>query len=153
MEPAAGRRPANSLSGVGTATPYDVTAFSVDSAGSYAFQSTATSPPNWDNFTFLYQNAFSTAAPLTNVLIGDDDDPGIGLSGFTRSLAAGVSYYHVETGFSNTDSGTYKLRIQDVTPPVVGGDVPEPETVALIGIALAGLGLTRGRVRATAVRK
>src|SRR3954470_14038114 len=68
----------NQLSGTGTAVHYQAIPVSVDTSGTYAFQSTATNPVNWDNYSFLYSNTFSAATPLANILIGNDDNPTIG---------------------------------------------------------------------------
>lgn len=129
-------------SGVGTNTPYDVNGFSVDQSGSYTFQSTATNPVNWDNYSFLYQFAFDQTQQFLNVLIGNDDNPSIGLSGFTYSLVAGVNYYLVQTGFGNASFGAYSTEIQgpgNITLDSIS--VPEPASLALVGAALlAALG-------------
>lgn len=77
------------LSGVGTATPYQALEFTVNLSGTYTFQCTATG--GWDNYTFVYANAFNPASQFTNVVIGNDDNPNIGLSGFTVNLSAGVT--------------------------------------------------------------
>nr|WP_248595255.1 PEP-CTERM sorting domain-containing protein [Candidatus Accumulibacter phosphatis] len=139
--PIAGNPP-TVLSGVGTNTPYDVNGFFVDQSGSYTFQSTATNPLGWDNYSFLYQLAFDQTQQLLNVLIGNDDNPSIGLAGFTYSLVAGVNYFLVQTGFSNSDFGAYSTEIQgpgNITLSSIS--VPEPGSLALVGAALlAALG-------------
>ncbi len=144
--PLAGNPPTG-LSGVGTAVPYDVFGFVVDVAGAYDFLDVATNPTNWDNYLFLYQNAFNPAAPLTNVIIGNDDFPtsNIGVSGFNGvSLATGVSYYLVTTGFANSDSGAYTATITGPGTPSLINQIPEPGSLAL---ALAGVGLLAPRLR------
>lgn len=103
--------PPTSLSAVGTAVHYTTQTFTVDLSGSYTFLSTATNPLNWDNFTFLYITAFNAASPITNALVGNDDNPSIGLSGFTINLTAGSSYIFVTTGFANTDVGAFTNTI------------------------------------------
>lgn len=138
--PVAGNPPTPPLSGVGTATAYDVLAFTVDITGSYTFQNTAANA--WDNYTFLYQNSFDPALPFANVVIGNDDNPTIGLSGFASNLTAGTTYFFVTTGFGNSDSGDYSLSISGQGIATI---VPAPGAVALLG--LGGLALTRRRRR------
>ncbi len=128
--PVAGTPP-TSLSGAGTAVRFDTLTFTVSASGSYTFQSTATSPANWDNYTFLYVNSFNPSSALANVLVGNDDNLSIGLSGFTIALTAGTTYVHVETGFFNTDFGAYSLAIRG---PGTATVVPAPGAMALLGL-------------------
>lgn len=148
--PVAGNPPVPPQSAVGVGVSYSATAFTVTAAGNYTFQSTATSPANWDNYTFLYQNSFDAASPFSNVLIGNDDNPSIGLSGFNYSLLTGVNYFLITTGFGTNDAGTYSLSI---TGPgdVLGGSmsaIPEPATwgMMLVGLGTVGAAM-RGRRR------
>ncbi|MBI4892537.1 MAG: PEP-CTERM sorting domain-containing protein [Acidobacteria bacterium] len=140
--------PPNSISGVGTVVAYDVLPFWVDLSGSYTFQNTGVTPANWDNYTFLYVTSFNPAAQLTNVIIGDDDNLVIGLSGFTTNLTASTQYYFVTTGFGNTDAGAFNLEISgqgNITAGQVNGQVPEPSTWALAGLGLAALSVISRR--------
>ncbi len=142
--PVAGTPP-TALSGVGTATPFDRFAFTVDLSGSYTFVSTSVTPVNWDNYTFLYQMAFNPATPLTNALTGNDDNPSIGRSGFTFSLNAGTQYFFITTGFGNADTGSFANSISgagNTIPGIVA--VPEPATVFA---SLGALGLCLTAVR------
>ena len=111
--------PPTSLSSVGTAVPYYAYAFTAPTAGYYDFLSVATNPANWDNYTFLYQNAFDPTKPLANALLGNDDFNTTGLSGFNGvSLLSQTTYYFVTTGFSNADYGTFTGTIKpSVSPP------------------------------------
>ncbi len=145
--PFAGAPPAD-LSGVGTAVRYDVVAFWVDLDGSYTFQSTSVNPSGWDNYSFLYVTSFNPAAPLTNVIVGNDDNPGIGLSGFSANLAALTQYYFITTGFSNEDAGSYDLAIAgegNIAAGELNAQVPEPSTWALAGLGLTALGFLSRR--------
>lgn len=142
-------RPFESFSGLsafGTGVNYQVTPFTVTADGVYAFQNTAVG--GWDNFSFVYANAFDAAAPLTNGVIGNDDNPGIGLSGFSPALTAGTSYFYVVTGFEASEFGAYQAEI---TGPgdVILTAIPEPGTYGLMGLGLAAvlLGARRRRER------
>lgn len=148
--------PPTTLSTVGTATPFHAQPFYVTVAGDYTFQSTATSPVNWDNYTFLYSPAFNPATPLADVLIGNDDNITIGLSGFTFTLAANTQYFFINTGFGNSDEGDFTVDVSDIPG---GSDgiflgtiaVPEPTTIAFV--ASIGLGLVGYRYRSKFQRK
>mgnify|MGYP003672735835 CR=1 FL=1 len=140
-----GDLPPASLSSAATAVPYEVLSFTVDTSGDYAFLSTTTSPAGWDNYLFLYL-AFSPSSPLVNGLIGNDDFPDVGVSGFSYGLTAGATYTLVTTGYSNSSSGAYSLKISGpgtVTPQ--GGSpfivVEQPSGTPLTdGVSVVNLG-------------
>ncbi len=145
--------PPTGLSFVGTDVAYTELSFTVSASGSYTFQNDSTlantGSTTWDNFTFLYQGSFSPGAALTNVLVGNDDNLTIGLSGFSIALTAGTTYVYITTGFANTDFGPYSVSI---TGPgnIITGVVPEPSAWALMLGGLAGVGALarrRGNVR------
>jgi hypothetical protein len=117
------------LSATATAVRYNSFGFTVSTPGTYTFQSTAISPTNWDNYTFLYQKTFNPASPLTGYVTGNDDNPSIGLSGFTIALDPGTNYYFVTTGFTNTDAGTFTNTITGVGTASPITSVPEPATM------------------------
>ena len=106
---------------------------------------TTTSPAGWDNYLFLYL-AFSPSSPLVNGLIGNDDFPDVGVSGFSYGLTAGATYTLVTTGYSNSSSGAYSLQISGpgtVTPQ--GGSpfivVEQPSGTPLTdGVSVVNLG-------------
>lgn len=132
-------RPFESFSGLsafGTGVHYEVTPFTVTADGVYTFQNTAVG--GWDNFSFVYAGSFDPAAPLANGVVGNDDNPGIGLSGFAPALTAGTSYFYVVTGFEATEFGAYNAEI---TGPgdVILGAVPEPGSYGLMGLGLAAV--------------
>ena len=124
-----GSNPPAELSDTYTAVPYQVQNFFVGTTGAYNFLSTAT----FDNYTFIYQNSFSAASPLTNAIIGDDDFSNARNSGFNGvNLTAGTQYYFVNTGYSNNDFGAYNSSITGVGNVTLGDVAAVPwETDAL----------------------
>ncbi len=151
--PVAGNPPTPPLSGVGTATSYEVFEFSVTAVGSYDFLNSAAG--GWDNYMFLYTGGFDPADPFGGVLIGNDDFPNIGLSGFSYGLMTGTQYFAVTTGFANGDFGAYTLRISgpgDILPGGGGGVVPEPATWAMLiaGFGMVGFAARRRQTIASA---
>ncbi|WP_340676843.1 PEP-CTERM sorting domain-containing protein [Paraglaciecola sp.] len=133
------------LSGTGTAVAYDVILFQVDVSTTYDFLSTA----RWDNYLFLYQNSFDSLNQLTNLIIGNDDFPTIGLSGFNGvALLTGVNYFAVTSGFANDNFGDFTLTISsNLGTAFIPGvnDVPAPASLAILGLALFGTGILRRR--------
>lgn len=138
--------PPSGLSGVGTAVPYEVFAFTVGTAGAYDFVSSATTQ-GYDNYLHLYHTSFNPVSQFTNIIIGNDDFPTPGISGFNGvNLSTGVSYFLVTSGFNNDDFGAFTNRITgpgNITPG--GTPIPEPSTWALAGLGLAAAGLLRRR--------
>jgi hypothetical protein len=134
------------LSSDGDAVPYDAHGFTVDTAGLYSLFSAATDPFGWDNYTFLYVTSFDPTNPLQNVVIGNDDDPVTGSSGFDATLITNTNYFLVTTGFADFDAGAFQNTIDllqaETIPPDPGASAPEPNTLFLFGagIVLAGVG-------------
>jgi hypothetical protein len=138
-----------SLSGVGTAVRYHVQGVYTGTAGIRTFTSVSNAPANWDNYLFLYSNAWNPLNALLGCLRASDDNPGIGRSEFTFNMAANTQYFMVTTGFSNADAGTFTNTVTGGTvtfgtlPSTV---VPEPSTYALVATGLVALvGVARRR--------
>jgi hypothetical protein len=123
------------LSSVATAVRYNSYGFTVSTPGSYTFQSNATD--NWDNYAFLYQKAFNPASPLTGYVTGNDDNPTIGLSGFTIALDPGTNYFFVTTGFDNGNFGAFTNTITGVGTAMAIGTTAVPEPATILGTLTA----------------
>ncbi len=131
--------PPTAVSGAaGEAVPYSSFGFTVSAPDSYVFQSTA----NFDNFTVLYQNSFNPADSVFNAIIANDDNPTVGLSGFTTALNPGTNYFLVTTGYDNPNVGTFSNRIDGAgtVSRIVATSVPEPATI-LGSLAAFGYGV------------
>lgn len=138
------------LSLAGTAVPYSVQPFVVSESGEYSFHSLGIAPLNWDNYTFLYQVSFDASQPLTNVLIGNDDENDtVGVSSFEFVLSTGVQYFFVTTGFENSDFGGFA---NSITGPGKVALIPEPGAAALMlgSLAIGGVILATRRRRQNA---
>lgn len=129
--------PPSVLSDIGTDVAYDVFTFSVSDAGLYNFTGIAA---HWDNMLFLYQGSFDPADALSNALYGADDfNNKTFVSRFSYSLAQGVNYVLVTTGFFNEDNGLFVNVIRgpgDILPAI-----PEPGTYAMLAAGLLAIGL------------
>lgn len=147
--PITGAPPTPPLSGIGTAVPYTVIPLTINTNGSYVFQSTAITP-GYDNYAFLYQNSFNPAAQFTNLLVGSDDNPTVGLSGFTIALTTGTNYFFVGSGFDNLDFGDFSLNVSGpgiATFDRISAAVPEPTTWAMLLLGFGGIGYSMRRSR------
>jgi hypothetical protein len=127
------------LSGIGTAVSYSTFEFSVSVAGEYTFMTTA---PSYDPFVLLYSPSFNPGSALGNFVAGNDDLLGFTTSGVSATLSTGVNYVFVNTGFGNTDFGSFSTTIGgpgSVTP------VPEPDVAAMLAVGLLMVSLARRR--------
>lgn len=95
-----------------------------------------------DSFVYLYCTPFNPAAPMSNLVYGDDDG-GVGFgSAITPAdnipMVAGQVYQIVVTSFSNGDTGSYTLVLgSDI---VLAAPVPTAPGRAMIMMAAVLLG-------------
>jgi hypothetical protein len=134
--------PPTTLSAIATATPYEVTPFSVSADGSYTLLVTSVSPTGWNNYLTLYKDSFDPANALTNVLQSSDNFSGATFNAqITRNLTAATRYFAVVAGSGNANFGSYNLTISG---PGDINVVPEPASWAML---IAGFGLTGAAMR------
>jgi hypothetical protein len=129
------RRPntTGGLSNNGTAVPYELVPFTVDTTGPYVITTDTTgNSPAYDGYLALYMDAFSPTEQLTNIVALNDD-----LTGFetTKSqvsvaLTAGTQYFLVQTGFANSDDGAWTATFAG--PGLA--TIPEPIGLASLGL-------------------
>ena len=143
--PNAGLPPLPPLSGIGTVVPFSVQQFEVSQSGLYDFLSTSVMPTSWDNNLYLYEASFNAAAPLNNAVVGSDDFPDIGLSGFNAvNLVAATNYFLVTTGFTNSSTGSYSNTLSG-PGNIVLIPVPEPSSLVICGLSACFILVRRRR--------
>ena len=108
------------LSGFATDVAFEPVQIEVTETGSYTILSDQTNfGLLWDGYLLVYENAFDSFDPLTNLIATNDDyfgillpGTGVGYSGVENlSLTSGVPYIIVQTGFDNPDAGPYQIQV------------------------------------------
>lgn len=125
------------LSFYATNVAFSAQSLTVSQAGTYVMNSVGP----WDNYTILYNSTFNPLNPLNNVIIANDDNPTVGLSGFSVNLAIG-NYVLVTSGWLNSNAGT---ATNTITGPgnITATATPETGTMAMLGIGLVFLGAAK----------
>lgn len=106
---------------------YSVTNFIAPISGLYRFVSVGVA--GWDNFLVLYRTAFDPNAPLVNAVVANDNNPTVGVAGFTAVLAGGEQYFVVTSAASN-GGGFHQAQ------NTISNGVPEPSTQLLLAAGL-----------------
>jgi hypothetical protein len=102
--------PPTTLSGFANSVRHEVIKVEAVADGHYFFR-LRTLTSGYDSFIVLYQNQFDLTAPLTNILLANDNDGDAAHSAFEVDLQAGIPYFFVTTGYDNIQAGDYHLDV------------------------------------------
>ena len=126
------RRPftLSDLSNVGTAVSYVAEVFHVSAPGTYMIHSDY---DGYDGFLHLYQSSFDPLNQFTNLLALDDDYGSTSAARIDYSLTPGTTYIFVNSGYENSDYGSFTTTINGPGGIALGdlAAVPAPGAILL----------------------
>lgn len=131
--------PPTTLSATATNVSYVIertVTISAANAGYYRYVDDAV---GFDNFTVVYDGAFNSASPLTNVIAANDDLGDTATSGFNSiRLRSGHTYTFVVTGKTNTDYGNQSATLTLLPGPIFNrpNEGMPPTTLSATGTAV-----------------